>query len=208
MVFRGIGETTDSSSSSTLSSDSVEDDLEYLIDDLLDKLVVRSSGSHRMTIKNKNRKERPKHERQERPTEVDAGSTPKDDSYPFGMPRYGYAASEDRNQASARGPNRTSWAHTSAASGGLQGETFAYSNFPQPDSSRFIPSQNYGQTSLKRHWPPSLDQQKKACDERLNEEHLDSDDATGNNSEDEYNQLPDKSAQTSKVFYFNWPSFS
>ncbi|KAL7060874.1 hypothetical protein AAHC03_09619 [Spirometra sp. Aus1] len=194
MVFGGAIETdSDVNSPSEVSSDSSEDELEDLIDDILDNLVVCQSSSQRMTIKNKNRKERPKQERQDRPSELETASTSNDGSFPFAFQGYGYQGTHERAQSSTRSHGRISWSHGAAIPGSLGPEAFSYSSYAEADSSHILQPSNYIKPSLKRQWSPPVDQSKNGrdCGEGLNEERIDSDDATGNNSEDEYYRVPD-----------------
>ncbi|VDN18033.1 unnamed protein product [Dibothriocephalus latus] len=200
MVFRVAIETeSDDNSASEVSSDSSEDELEDLIDNILDNLVICQPSAQRMTIKNKNRKERPKQERQDRPNELETASTSNEGSFPFAFQGYGYQGTHERAQSSTRSHGRISWPH---GTGSLGPETFSYPPFAETDSSHILQPSTYIKPSLKRQWSPSVDQSKNVrdCREGLNEEHIDSDEATGNNSEDEYYRVPDNPpSNTSKV---------
>uniref|UniRef100_A0A0X3NY51 ubiquitinyl hydrolase 1 n=2 Tax=Schistocephalus solidus TaxID=70667 RepID=A0A0X3NY51_SCHSO len=200
MVFRRAIETdSDVNSASEVSSGSSEDELEDLIDNILDNLVVYQSSAQRMTIKNKNRKERPKQERQDRPNELETASTSNETSFPFTFQGYGYQGTHERPQSSTRNHGRISWPH---GAGSLGPEAFSYSSYAEAETSHILQPSNYIKPSLKRQWSPSVDQSKNGCDcrEGLNEERIDSDDATGNNSEDEYYRVPDNvPSNTSKT---------
>ncbi|VDL99834.1 unnamed protein product [Schistocephalus solidus] len=147
MVFRGAIETdSDVNSASEVSSGSSEDELEDLIDNILDNLVVYQSSAQRMTIKNKNRKERPKQEQ--------TASTSNETSFPFTYQGYGYQGTHERPQSSTRNHGRISWPH---GAGSLGPEAFSYSSYAEAETSHILQPSNYIKPSLKRQWSPSTE---------------------------------------------------
>lgn len=189
MVFRRDCEkTSDKHSGSDTSSDSAEEDLEYLIDDLLEKLSVCPSRPQRMTIKNKNRKERQKHDRSERPSNSEVAGTSRDEARSYTYQRFPYTSSDDHGQPVARNRGRSSRSHAPSSTVARQSDQFPYQPYVATESA-------HTQPSLKRSWPRTHDSSKKTCDRRDQDE--DSDTGAGNNSEDEYYSIPEKNAPNS-----------
>uniref|UniRef100_A0A5K3EZS4 ubiquitinyl hydrolase 1 n=1 Tax=Mesocestoides corti TaxID=53468 RepID=A0A5K3EZS4_MESCO len=188
MVYRRDREKApDGNSTSEISSDSTEEDLDNLIDDLLEKLAVCPSRPQRMTIKN--RKERSKHERSDRSSAVDVAGTSKDDSRSFGFQRYQYSP-EERGQGIVRGRGRQLRSH-------IPSTGVRPSQFPYPT---YVPTENLHTQPLKRRWPRSLETSKKPCDQLSDCLDDVTEAGAGNNSEDEYYNITDTATQnTSKA---------
>lgn len=178
-------------SASDTSSDSAEEDLDYLIDDLLEKLSVCPSLSQRMTIKNKNRKDRSKHDRPDRSANTEVAGSSRDDplSYPYQWVQYN--STDDRTQSLVRSRSRSS--RVPPVSVARATDQFPYPQYLMTDTT-------HGQPALKRHLPRHHETSKKPCDIRGPEPGDDSDTGAGNNSEDEYSHIPENVApNTSKV---------
>ena len=185
VVRRGSEKEPEDKSSHNTSSDSEEEDLDYLIDSLLGNLSVCPPNSQVMTIKN--RKERNKHERSDRASNVESSSASHGESSPFGIRRH---AAGSRGQISSRNRTRQARIHSSTAARQNQFPHNQYSNTPNSLRS---------QSSTNRQWLSSHEIAKSAhelldeCDEITTT-------GTGNNSEDEYSRMSENtSPNASKV---------
>lgn len=178
------------------SSDTSEEDLDYLIDSVLGNLSVYSSKPLEMTIKN--RKERSKHERSEKPTSVESTASSQDESHSFGIRRHPLGS---RGQALSRIRNRQNRGHPSV----VRQNRFAFTQYASAADGRLSPA------SLNRHWSSSHDSATN-IPVRLVECSEVTDLGTGNNSEDEYGRMSESASPNSakvahlmqKNILFSW----
>ncbi|KAL5108349.1 OTU domain-containing protein 5-A [Taenia crassiceps] len=163
------------------SSDTSEEDLDYLIDSVLGNLSFYSPKPQEMTIKN--RKERSKHERSEKSTNVESAPSPQDESHPFGIRRH---PSGSRGQVSSRIRNRQNRGHASV----VRQNRYAFTQYTTAADGRL------SSVSLSRHWPSSHEPPKN-IPVRLVECSEATDLGTGNNSEDEYGRVSENTSPNS-----------
>nr|CDS23138.1 OTU domain containing protein 5 A [Echinococcus granulosus] len=165
------------------SSDTSEEDLDYLIDSVLGNLSVYPSNTKVMTIKN--RKERSKHDRSEKPSNVESTASPQNESHTFGVRRH---TSGSRGQTSSRIRNRQNRGHASSTV--MRQNRYAFAQYATAADSRLSP------TSVNRHWSNSNEPTKNIRD-RLVECSEVTDLGTGNNSEDEYGRVSENTSPNS-----------
>ena len=177
VVRRGPEKESEDKSNQNTSSDSEEEDLDYLIDGLLGNLSVCPPNNQIMTIKN--RKERPKHERSDRVSSVDASSASHGESSSFGIRRHGTGS---RGQITSRNRNRV-----------------ARQNQYQLNQYSGAPNNLRSQPPSNRQWLGSHDIPKNVLERRVECPEI-SEAGTGNNSEDEYSRMSENaSPNASKV---------
>ncbi|KAM7535989.1 hypothetical protein Aperf_G00000100343 [Anoplocephala perfoliata] len=154
------------------SSDSDEEDLEYLIDGLLGNFSLDQPKSQDMTIKK--RKEPSKHDRPDRTSDIESSTTVQGETNVFGVRR----GQQGRMQYVS--VNRKAKARGHSAAVGIPLAQFAAGQ----DGAR-------SRSTVNRMWSASRENQicrqnrLKDCQDNMN------DLSTGNNSEDEYGQVAD-----------------
>ncbi|KAL5967246.1 OTU domain-containing protein 5-B [Taenia solium] len=181
VVRRNSEEISGKKSVQDSSSDTSEEDLDYLIDSVLGNLSVYSPKPQEMTIKN--RKERSKHERSEKATNVESTASSQDESHPFGIRRH---FSGSRGHASSRVRNRQSRGHSSV----VRPNRFAFTQYATAADGRL------SSASVNRHWS-SPREPTKNIPVRLVECSEVTDLGTGNNSEDEYGRMSENTSPNS-----------
>lgn len=163
------------------SSDSDEEDLEYLIDGLLRNFSLDKPKFQDMTIKK--RKEPSKHERSDRTPDVESSAPVQGETSVFGVRR-----GQPGHRMQYISVNRKAKSRGRSAAVGLPLAQFAASQ----DGTR-------NRSTVNRMWPTSRENpvcrhnRLKDCQDDMN------DLSTGNNSEDEYGQMADNNRPNGNV---------